>query len=271
VSRSTGARLLSTVHGWTGHSTRERYIYYPAHKRLLARFPLTLAVSSDIRQQLVRTGSRPDRVQLLLNGIDHERFRRDPTQVRQARARVGVSVGDVLVGAVGRLEPQKRFDVLIDACARVRSSVPFLQLVIAGEGSERARLEKHVADHGHASWCRLIGHVVDVVALHHALDVFVQSSAYEGTPNVVLEAMAMETPIVATDVGGTREICRPNLDGLSVPAENAVALQRGIEEVLADPSGRCARVQSARRRVEAELSFIARVHRLEQIYEGLVR
>src|SRR5262249_26457341 len=87
LSRSTGAVALAHAHGWTGHTRRERLLYYPADKRVLRRFPVVVAVSSDIKADLVRNGCRPDRVRVLLNGIDHHAFRRDPARVAEARAR----------------------------------------------------------------------------------------------------------------------------------------------------------------------------------------
>jgi len=270
AARQTGTALVSTAHGWTGHSPRERYLYYPANKRMLARFPLVLAVSSDIRRELLRTGANPDRVRVLLNGIDHVSFRRDRSREPAARARFGLGPARGVVGSVGRLEPQKRFDLLIDACAQVRHTIPNLSLVIAGEGSQRGALERHIAAGGHAGWCRLLGHLEDVIELHHALDLFVQSSVYEGTPNVVLEAMALETAIVGTDVGGTAEICRPGIDGLIVPPRNPAALAAAVTQVLTDTASCETRVRSARARVESDLSFLARVRALENIYQELV-
>lgn len=270
ATRGRRTAIISTAHGWTGHSWRERRVYYPAGRRLLTRFPLVLAVSSEIRQQLLRAGARDDRVRVLLNGIDHETWRRDRSCESQARARFGLDPKAVVVGSVGRLEPQKRFDLLIAACARVRQTVPELVLVIAGDGGERVALEQYVAEHGHADWCRLLGHRDDVVDLHHTLDLFVQSSTYEGTPNVVLEAMALETPIVATDVGGTVEVCRPDLDGMIVPAGNPEALAGAIIGSLLDKASAGARVRSARQRVETDLSFVSRVRALEHIYEELM-
>jgi glycosyltransferase involved in cell wall biosynthesis len=271
LARREGIVPLATAHGWTGHSTRERLVYYPAHKRLLARFPRVFAVSSEIRRELVTRGAAAERVQVLLNGIDHQRFRRDRGRDAEARERFQVPAGAVVVGTIGRLEPQKRFDLLIEAFARVRDQRPALHLLIAGDGSSRTRLERMITERGLDQHCRLLGHIQDVAGLHHALDVFVQSSAYEGTPNVVLEAMAFETPIVATDVGGTAEVCRPDQDGLIVPPGDAGALARAIESALDDESGRRHRVATARRRVETELSFERRVRTLESSYLDMGR
>jgi glycosyltransferase involved in cell wall biosynthesis len=261
--------LMATAHGWTGHSSRERLVYYPADKRLLARYPLVLAVSGQVRSELLRHGAEASRVKVLLNGIDHRAFRRDPARVAAARTAYDARPGELLIGAVGRLEPQKRFDALIEAVHRVRVDFPRLRLLIAGEGSEREALLNTIHAHGAGRWCQLLGQVDDVAFLHHALDLFVQSSVYEGTPNVVLEAMALETPLVATDAGGTTELVRKGIDGLIVPKADARALERGIREALVDFEARRARAAAARRRVESDLSFVQRVRTLDDIYVSL--
>lgn len=261
---------LTTSHGWTGHSAMERRLYYPADKLLLRRFPKVIAVSGEIRSELVRWGCRPERVQVILNGIDHLKFRRDASRIAGARAALALRADEIAIGAVGRLEPQKRFDLLIEAFASLRETVPGVRLFIAGEGSSRPALEALITEHGLHDSCRLIGHTSDVAAFHHALDMFVQSSEYEGTPNVVLEAMAFETPIVSTDVGGTAELVRDGHDGLIVPPRNVGRLVEAMRQVLSDPGAAAARRSSARRRVETVLSFDARMSALERIYEQLV-
>ncbi len=270
LAASDGIVPLTTAHGWTGHSAMERRLYYPADKLLIRRFPKVIAVSGEIRSELVRWGCRGERVDVILNGIDHVKFRRDPSRVAGARAALGLADGDIAIGSVGRLEPQKRFDLLIEAFASLRATMPRVHLFIAGEGSSRQGLEALIGERGLQDCCRLIGHTSDVAAFHHALDMFVQSSEYEGTPNVVLEAMAFGTPTVATDVGGTAELVRDGEDGLIVPPRSLARLVEAMQQVLSDPATAAARRIAARRRVETVLSFDARMSALERIYEGLV-
>lgn len=269
LSRSTGAAPLATAHGWTGHTRRERLMYYPADKRVLGRFPVVIAVSSEVKADLVAHGCRPDRVRVLLNGIDHQVFRRDRALVPEARGRFGLADGQIAIGAVGRLEPQKRFDLLIAAFAALRETHPSAQLLIAGDGSRKQNLQAEIEARGLGSCCRLPGQVDDVPLFHHALDVFVQSSDYEGTPNAVLEAMALETPIVATDVGGTTELVTDGREGLIVPPGNVAAIVTAINCVLSDGNAARVRVAAARRRVETDLSFEHRLRELEAIYREL--
>jgi glycosyltransferase involved in cell wall biosynthesis len=259
---------LSTAHGWVGHTGRER-LYYAVDKRLLAHFPFVIAVSGDIRNELIRHGASATRIEVVLNAIDPAQFRRNPRRRAEARVWAGLADGDLAIGSVGRLEPQKRFDLLLEACARLTARHPRLRLLIAGEGSARPELEASISRLGLGNACRLLGHCADVVQVHHALDVFVQASDYEGTPNAVLEAMALETPIVATDVGGTAELAVDGVHALIVPPRDVDRLEAAIQAIVRDPEAATHRVTAARARVEQDLSFERRMRRVEAIYERL--
>ncbi len=260
---------LSTAHGFSGKSRNER-IYYAIEKRLLARFPRVIAVSEPIKAELVRTGSRPERVTVINNAIDPAAFRRDPVRRAGVRADLGYAPDEVVIGAVGRLEQEKRFDLLIEVFGRLHATYPNARLAIAGEGSLRADLERVISEHQLDSSVRVLGHRTDVVALHHAFDVFVQSSEREGTPNAVLEAMAMETPLVATSVGGTGELVTDGVHGLLVPLNDAGQLLGALERVLGDPAAALSRAAAARARVLTDLSFERRMRRIEDIYDELM-
>ncbi len=271
LARRTAALALATAHGWTGHSTRERLLYYPADKRLLARFDCVIAVSTEIKQELIRCGGAEERITVILNAIDPVSFRRVDTRRETARRLLGFGPEHFVIGAVGRLERQKRFDLLLDAIVPVVGAAPHTRLVIAGGGSLSAELQQQAESLGVSAVCRLLGHRDDVSDLYQAFDVFVQSSEYEGTPNAVLEAMALETPIVATDVGGTAELAFPGAHALIVPARDVSALSQAIGAILQHPAAARMRAAAARTRVETDLSFDARTRRLEAIYSKMVQ
>ena len=271
LARRCGVIPLATAHGWTGQSPRERYAYYPADQWLLARFPRVIAVSSEIKDQLARRGAQSDRVTVLLNAIDPGLYRRSPDRRAAVRAALGYADADAVIGAVGRLERQKRFDILLDAFSRLAATRPRLRLAVAGDGSLRSELHAHASRLGISGRCDWLGHRQDISDLHVAFDLFVQSSEYEGTPNAVLEAMAMETPIVATDVGGTRELAHSDVHAVLVRPGDIGALAAAIEDVLTHPVAARDRAAAARRRVETTLSFATRTRALESIYEDLIR
>lgn len=269
LARAEGIIPVATAHGWTGHSLRERLVYYALDKQILRAFPRTIAVSSEIRSELLRRGVRKDRVRTVLNGIDYRAFRRDRSIEGIVRAELGLTTSNLVVGSVGRLEPQKRFDLLIEACAMLQRRWPELRLVIAGDGSERAKLQGLAAGKLAAGTWQLCGHRGDVARLHHALDLFVQSSDYEGTSNAVLEAMALETPVVATAAGGTAEMIQHGIHGLVVRCGDALELATAMSQMLLQPAVRTAQVAAARTRVETTLSFDERVATVERIYADL--
>ncbi len=261
---------LSTAHGWAGHGWKERRIYYPADRRLLGRFPRVVVVSSDMREMLVRCGAKADRTTVVPNGIDAERFRRDDAAVRAVRQRLGIPGDAVVVGAVGRLESEKNYPLLIQAFRDAAGAVPGMLLLIAGDGSLRNELQGQIQACHLSGQCRLLGQVADVIDLHHALDLFVMCSDNEGSPNAVLEAMAMRTPVIATKVGGIPDLVDSGTTGLLVPRRSQDALARAIVSLAADPALREAMACAARSKVERELSFERRMKRVEGVYDELM-
>jgi glycosyltransferase involved in cell wall biosynthesis len=270
LAQSDGVIPLATVHGWTGQSRREISCYYPCDRRLLARYPRLIAVSTEIKEQLAKSGTRPDRVTVVLNGIDARQFTRRKERERAARAALGYESHHRVIGAVGRLERQKRFDVLIKAVAILHRSHPEVRLIIAGDGSLKGQLTDLAANVLSPGIYQFLGNTDDLSSVHHALDVFVQSSEYEGTSNAVLEAMAYETPIVATNAGGTAEIALDGEHALIVKSVCPEDLASAIAVTLSDPRAACLRARAARQRVEADLSFHQRMRRVEAIYKELV-
>jgi glycosyltransferase involved in cell wall biosynthesis len=262
LARAEGIIPMATVHGWIENTARER-LYGFFDRRVLARYPLIVAVSEEIRSTLIAHGAPPGRVRRLLNGVDPAHFARRGDHL-QARRQLNVPPGLPIIGSVGRLGPEKRFDVLLAAAAQLDLRPV---VVIAGEGPCRSELLQFAAHHGVD--LRLPGHCDDVRTVYEALDVFVQSSDTEGVPNAVLEAMAMRVPVVATDVGGTREIVRDGVDGVIVPRRDPDGLAGAIGAALRQPELSGARAQAARGRVEEELSFDVRMDALDRLYEEL--
>lgn len=270
LCKGTRAIPLATAHGWTGHSSKELKVYYPLDRWVLARYPRVIAVSSEIRDVLVTSGTRRERIELITNGIDPGRFRRDPAVGPEVRRELGIAPEHVLVGAVGRLEPQKNFPLLLRVFRELAATRPELRLCIVGDGSLRDALRADADRLGLADRCVLTGHRTDVARFYQAFDVYVQSSDYEGTPNTVLEAMALEAPVVATAAGGTADIARDGEDAWVVPIRDERALAGALMAALDAPDERRRRAASARRQVETDLSFAQRMAKMEALYDQLV-
>ncbi|MBC7227766.1 MAG: glycosyltransferase family 4 protein [Thermoflexales bacterium] len=167
----------------------------------------------------------------IYNAIDLERFR---NQVNRDSKRESLNIPpDVpLVGTVGRLTEQKGYFYLIEAIPLVLKENPDVHFLIVGDGELSENLKQLAASRGITHRTIFAGARPDVEEILPCLDLFVSSSLWEGLPTVILESMAANIPIVATDIPGTRELIRDGHNGWLVPPRDAYALARAILEAL---------------------------------------
>lgn len=227
----------------------------------LLSHPLVTAivVSESNRERLLEsTGVSPDRIVAIHTGVDIERFSVSEAGRQQTRQKLRASLGvadDALVAlGVGRLDHQKGCDVLNLAIPKLRQSHPNLRFLWAGEGPLRASLEKDARTMGTAESLHLLGRRTDVPDLLAAADVFVFPSRLEGFPFALLEAMAANVPVVASDIPAVREAVGPEDAAVLVPPDDVYHLRRGITNALDDPD-------AARRRAAAAFT---RVHQFSK-------
>jgi glycosyltransferase involved in cell wall biosynthesis len=211
----------------------------------------------------------PRRALVIHNGIELDRF--DPGAMSPAavRQRWGLGSGPV-VGFVGRLTPQKDPLTFLRAVAELRRHRPDLQALVVGDGPLRGAVEAEIAGLGLGPSCRLTGMQGEVAPLLGAMDVFVLSSVSEGFPFIVLEAMAMERPVVATDVNGVSEIIEPGVSGVLVASRAADAIARAGLDLLRAPDAARRMGRAARARVAERFTVSGMVDRLQTLYATLV-
>lgn len=261
-------RLVTTVHGWV-HQTRRTPLYYWVDRVCLPRYEVVICVSEDLHQRCLASGVPAGRCVLVENGIDTAEFARQ-CLVEEAKKRLGVPPERTLIGAAGRLSPEKGFDILIRAAAQLRQKGTDLGLWIVGEGDDRPRLEALIAELGAASWARLLGYRADLRDIYQALDVFALSSFREGLPNVLLEALALEVPVVATHIAGIPRLIRDGENGLLVPPGDVDGLAQALARVLADRQLTDQFRRVGRRTIEECYSFAARMGKIRAIYDDLL-
>lgn len=240
------------------------------HRRLLA-------VSEATRGFHVDQGVDSERTHVLHNGVDLERFR--PGGERSwLRDQLGAPQSTRLAVTIGQIGLRKGHDVLVDAAIRVSASLLHVHWLVVGERfSEKEESQRFEADLREAAAgplggrMHLLGWRDDVQQILPEADVLVHAARQEPLGRVLLEAAASGLPVVATDVGGTREIFPSDEDGaILVPAGDAAALADGIVRVLTDDAMRRAMQGAIRRRAEAAFDVRRAATELVQHYREVV-
>jgi glycosyltransferase involved in cell wall biosynthesis len=218
-----------------------------ATARRVRRFHAVSASVADVMSRRLRV--RRNRIDVIPRGRDAAQLgARTPERRAAARSELGLTTDNAVVVAVGRNEYQKGFDVLLRAAAALRTERPELKVFIAGrDGGATAALRELVAEFHLEPTVEFLGIRDDVAELLCAADVFAFPSRWEGSPGAVLEAMALEAPIVAADIAPIREVTDGAAGARLVPVDDATALAKGIASAL-DGDGVQGRVAAARER-----------------------
>jgi glycosyltransferase involved in cell wall biosynthesis len=224
-----------------------------------------VAVSWADRARLLERARIPaDKVRVIPNGIA-------PLAVPQAdvRAELGIPNRAPVVGTLSVLRREKALDVLVEASVLLRRQLPELRVLIAGAGTEEARLRALIQEHGLDKTVLLLGFQPNVADVLAAIDVAVFSSDREGSPLAVLESMAAGKAIVATSVGGVPALVQHEEHALIVPPRDAAALADATGRVLRDRKLRERLGRNAQARQRREYDVQTTLQSLEDLYEQL--
>jgi glycosyltransferase involved in cell wall biosynthesis len=222
-------------HGYTD-TDRKMRLYNRLDRWSLPHADRLITVCGAFAQDLMDSTGVP----LEKISVQHNSIRREPPasamDVEALRNRLGITNAERVVLSVGRLSREKGHIDLIEGFSRLRETQPEIscKLIIVGDGPERDRLEDAAGSLGCKERVIFTGQVSDVQAFYALADVFVLPSHSEGSPNVLLEAMAANLPVVATAVGGVPEMVENDESSLLVPPRDPPALAASIERVLTD-------------------------------------
>lgn len=202
----------------------------------------------------------PERVRVVYNGVDVERFAAAPP------ADLGLPAGALVVGFLGSFEPRKGLLDLAAAWPAVARAAPEAHLVLVGRGSQDALLRERLAG---APRVHFLGHRADTAGVMRALHLLVLPSYVEGAPNVVLEAMAAGVPVVATAVSGTPELVADGETGRLVPAGDPPSLAAALGALLADPGCRRRMGEAGRARATERFTLARMIDQYEALLLSL--
>lgn len=264
-------RCVMTQHFLTPNHATQRgpkaAVSSAAHHWMVGQMSAILAISEAVRQSMLARGEAPDKkITVVPNGITAP----DAGSSANTRQSLEISAGAPLVVCAARLEQEKDVASLITAMKTVQETVPSARCLIAGEGSEKAALQAQIDSLGLRECMTLLGFRTDAAALMAAADVFVLPSLAEPFGLVLLEAMALARPVVATRAGGPTEIVVDGETGFLVPPSSPDALAEAVKMLFADlplrrrmgerGHARFEKLFTAARMAEATLAVYRSVH-----------
>jgi glycosyltransferase involved in cell wall biosynthesis len=273
--RSGSDRPKAVVHTFHGHVLRGYFnpavtaTFRQVERRLARSTDALIAVSPEVRDDLVSFGIAPaDRIEVVRLGLDLDARTAVPPNARaEIRTSLDIPENSFLVGWLGRMTEVKRVDDLLRSFARLRASGVDAHIALVGDGPLRDEMEALAGSLGVRDRCHFVGYRQDVGAFFAAFDTVALTSANEGTPVTLIEALAARVPVVSTDVGGVSDVVGEGETGFLVPA--------GDLDAIADRLARLAHDRELRERFGEAGSVSVRerysVPRLVQDMDALYR
>jgi sugar transferase (PEP-CTERM/EpsH1 system associated) len=260
--------VIHGEHGWNAEDLHGLNLKRRLARRLLS--PVVncfVTVSEDIRDWLIRSVRiKPEKIKKIVNGVDTRRFCNKDAGVLLERC---PPQDEIVIGTVGRMDPIKRYDLLLRAFDHIDHNRYKLKLIMVGDGPQSSKLRSIAGQLSHADRIVFAGATADVVDQYHQMDIFVLPSENEGISNTILEAMACGLPIVATAVGGNPELVIHGETGMLIPAGSAEAIYQALSVYLENPNNLTLHGVQARKRVENWFSLDRMVKEYETLYREL--
>jgi glycosyltransferase involved in cell wall biosynthesis len=259
-------------HIFYGYYSPRRTAVFTALERQAARWTDRIITLTDrgAQEHLARGIGRAEQYVAVPSGVPTAELRAAAPPRGEARARLGLDPDAFIVVGLGRLVPIKGFDLLARALPALIAQIPAARVLLVGDGAERAHLGAIAASMGVAERLRMTGETTDVTSYLAAADVVAVPSRNEGMGRVIVEAMALGLPVVATTVGGIPDVVTDGECGRLVEPEDVDALAAALIELGRDPALRRKLGEAAVRRAEAFSTAVAS-EKLLAVYATLVR
>lgn len=269
VARFYPVPIVTTLHGWIGNSLKQR-IWIKLDKYIVQGFDRVIAVSRQIEEEVLAAGVPRTKLHMLHNAIVVERYRRTGRRGVLAEV-IGRPIPSPVIASIGRLSREKGHADLIEAVDIVSRRGQKVSLVLIGDGPERPKLVQQIQALGLQEQVYLPGYIQEPQRLLEEIDLMVLPSHTEGLPNVALEALLMEVPLLATRVGGTPEVIIDRETGRLVTAHSPDGLAAGILEFLAAPELWKQMALRGKGMVSVNFDFQTRTRNIEALYDEMVK
>jgi glycosyltransferase involved in cell wall biosynthesis len=270
ANRKSSTALMATCHPWLGTSDSVRmWLYKQLDQVVLTRFEKVVAISENVKADCTLRTIRRNDIQVIANGLDLD-VNGYSRETGRYRKKWGIGPDAFVLGVIGRLSHEKGQRHLLPAFAELcRNTQRPLTLLLAGDGPDRALLEKVARDLDLNGQIKFLGFQQEIPALLACLDLFVMPSLSEGLPLALLEAMAAGRTILATDVGEIQQVLDHGRAGMVVEPGDSTKLYQGLVSLMEQP-GRCQEMaRNAQERAKSHYSRRNMTTQYEKIYRAL--
>jgi glycosyltransferase involved in cell wall biosynthesis len=233
-ARGTSARLITTNHNWIRSDFLVTCFEF-LDAFYIRFFPRIVAVSPEVRQLMRRYLTPAKKMQVIINGIDMQEFRKDAEARERIRGEFHIDPETPLIGVFGRISPEKGQKYFLAAAAQVLKVFPEAQFILVGDGFQGDEMRQYAVELGISDAVIFAGFRRNIAAFYSALDIFVLPSLLEGTPMALLEAMSAQLPVIASEVGGVGRIIQGEKNGLLVPPADAEELASAMLRLMRHP------------------------------------
>lgn len=265
LARHSASAIVSTCHNWIPSDLKIRFFTW-LDKALLRAFDQVVSVSRPVEHELKKWRIKTQRLSLIYNGIDIDRFKRNAERRKTVRKQLGVGDSETVVGFVGRITQEKGIDALVMCAETIHASHPDVRFLLVGDGSMLAglkgRAKKHIICAGNQS---------DMPSYYAAFDIFALPSLTEGLPMVILEAMASGLPVVASNVGAIGEVMVDKETGFLIRPGYWRDLKISLETLIKAPSLAHKMGEKGKNRVEQLFAADIMVDKYARLYHRLLQ
>lgn len=260
--------LVTTIHGWTSENIKVK-IYERIQVFIWRFFQKVICVSNAYRKVALSYNVPKEKLLVIYNGIKREK-RNQIISREEVHKILSIEGEKIVVAIIGRIGIEKGHRAFLNAARRILEKRDNLAFVIIGEGAERKEMEKYARELGIQKDVIFTGHRDDVISLYNGIDIIGITSLREGLPNVLLEAMMNQVPVVAMSVGGIPEVIISDKQGILVQPKDIEAFTQGVESLIIDSSKRKRIGIEAKKRIEKKFLFSQRVNAISELYNKLI-
>jgi glycosyltransferase involved in cell wall biosynthesis len=264
VKRLSGRPWIAFMHGTTEENLKVR-LYHRLDRALTRRADIIVSVSRELAERMLRPRHRA-KLAIIENAVER------PAEALVARQtlRQAWQTRGWVIGCIGRLSREKGQRLLLEAAGRLARQGARFTLIVAGDGPDRDVLQEKAQSEGVGGCVRFLGHVARTDDIYANIDMLVLPSYREGMPNVILEAMQWQLPIVSTAVGAVPEMLIHGVSGLLVRPGDPIALARAMASVMGDPDKAVRMGRKAAEALYPRFSPERRVERFESLYSRVL-